>query len=319
MDLFVYATSDTMEVDKVSSNVKTKTDNDVIANSNTEENVDKTVIEETSAEDSTVSVEVADVLGYDISENDSYSLIYGEELKNCGIVLKSDKSEEQLAAYTDTIQPISDIKLNNKEVVDVSSTVVKSGIANTNEEVENKLIVNLVDNTATAVKEREDEEARQAEEARLSEIRRTGRASVTMTDQSDALLSIDNPDPNYTGAIVTLTPEDRDILERLVMGEAGAEGFEGAALVAQTIRDSIVYYGFPSANAVRVGNGYTGSIKKAPNATVKQAVAYVFDQGGVVVKHRCYYFYAFRTIKSRFHESQTFVIQYGGHRFFDRR
>ncbi len=46
------------------------------------------------------------------------------------------------------------------------------------------------------------------------------------------LVAIDNPDLTYECAQVTLTDEDRDLLERLCMGEFGSGGFVGAALIA---------------------------------------------------------------------------------------
>ena len=33
-------------------------------------------------------------------------------------------------------------------------------------------------------------------------------------------------DENYTGVRIELSPEHRDLAERIVMGEAGGEGFE---------------------------------------------------------------------------------------------
>lgn len=135
--------------------------------------------------------------------------------------------------------------------------------------------------------------------------------------QGSALLDIDNPDSEYTGKKVSLSSDDRKLLERLVMGEAGAEGYEGAALVAQCIRDTMVYKGYKSVAAVRKGCAYSGSISKEPNSTVKKAVSLIFDDGGYAVKHKIFYFYAYKWCKSSWHETQPFVIQYGGHRFFD--
>lgn len=126
-------------------------------------------------------------------------------------------------------------------------------------------------------------------------------------------------DPNYTGKVVKVTGCDRDILERLVMGEAGGEGYLGACLVAQCIRDTMVEDNVSTVEQVRRAYGYTGSLSREPNSDVKKAVAFIFDQGGYAVKHKIHYFYAFKWCKSSWHETQEFIIQYGGHRFFDRR
>ena len=48
-------------------------------------------------------------------------------------------------------------------------------------------------------------------------------------------MAIDNPDKTYECSKVTLTDEDRDLLERLCMGEFGSGGFIGAALIAQSL------------------------------------------------------------------------------------
>ena len=66
----------------------------------------------------------------------------------------------------------------------------------------------------------------------------------TPTDRESTLLQVRSAtkhiDESYEGVQVSLTSKDRDLLERLVQGEAGAEGFIGAALVAQTLRDTMV-------------------------------------------------------------------------------
>ena len=56
-----------------------------------------------------------------------------------------------------------------------------------------------------------------------------------------------------------------------------------------------------------------------PIGTVANAVAAVFDQGETVVDEQIVYFYAPGKVKSKFHESQRFVCEVGGHRFFAER
>ena len=52
---------------------------------------------------------------------------------------------------------------------------------------------------------------------------------------------------------------------------------------------------------------------------VKDAVAAVFDRGETVVDEPILYFYNPALVTSDFHESQIFVIEEGGHRFFAER
>lgn len=138
-------------------------------------------------------------------------------------------------------------------------------------------------------------------------------------DQSVALLEIENTQEDYSGITVQLTDTDRDILGRLVMGEAGNQGYEGAALVAQCIRDTMVFDGVPTVEQVRVQYKYSGSLDLPPNQDVLNAVSYIFDQGGMAVKHRIQYFYAPKLCTANWHETQLFVIEHGGHRFFAKR
>ena len=142
---------------------------------------------------------------------------------------------------------------------------------------------------------------------------------ITVENQG-GLIDIQSPDPNYNVNVVKISGKDREILERLVMGEAGNQGFEGAALVAQCIKDMYIHGNYDSIESVRISCKYSGSLKFEPNEDVITAVKYIFDEGGYAVKHRILYFYSPSNMEfgySGFHESQNNVINYGGHKFFD--
>lgn len=233
---------------------------------------------------------IASVLGYNTDGLEKYYLIFGEELSEYGMVIKTN-NEEATQKYEDNMQSITDVNIKGLDVVDMSNSIVTKDVPKPEPK-------------QAPVKKQNTQTTNQVP------------AKITNVDQSEALLHTDSPDENYTGAIVELSPEDRDLLERLVMGEAGGQGFEGAALVAQTIRDNIVYRGFKTVAEIRTSCKYTGSISRTPNDDVKRACAYVFDQGGIVVKHKIFYFYAFQYTTSRWHETQKFIVQHGGHRFF---
>lgn len=128
--------------------------------------------------------------------------------------------------------------------------------------------------------------------------------------------AIDNPDPGYSTSPVVLTEEDRYYAQRIVMGEAGTEGFTGCALVAQTLRDAMVFDGYGSIKEVMEGNGYDGWYEY-PNIDAINAVTYIFDQNRAAVQHRILYFYG-TYIESDWHESQNFVCQWGVSKFYDR-
>lgn len=236
---------------------------------------------------------IASVLGYDTEESEEYYLIFGEELSEHGMVIKTtDKNETE--KYNKNMQCITTVDIKDLDVVDMSNSVVLKDLPEPEPEPEPE----------------------PKPEPKKKASRPVRKATITNVDQSNALLHTDTPDANYKGAVVTLDPADRDLLEHLVMGEAGNQGFEGAALVAQAIRDSIVYRGYGSVAAVRSGCGYSGSISREPNDDVKRAVAFIFDEGGIAVKHKIFYFYAFTWSTSKWHETQKFIIQHGGHRFF---
>ena len=88
--------------------------------------------------------------------------------------------------------------------------------------------------------------------------------------------------------------------------------------IAQAIKDTLITDGYPSVDAVRVGNGYSASLDNVPNQDVLDAIEFVFDNGGAAVQHRVIYFYAPNVCESAFHESQNYVVTHGGHKFFDR-
>lgn len=132
------------------------------------------------------------------------------------------------------------------------------------------------------------------------------------------LIAIDNPDKTYACSQVTLTDEDRDLLERLCMGEFGSGGFIGACLIAQAVKDAMCFDGYTSVAEVIKKCRYTGSTSIGTSDACRQAVRYIFDENHDAVQHRIMYMYNPYLVQSTFHESQNFILSYGGVRFFDR-
>ena len=120
-------------------------------------------------------------------------------------------------------------------------------------------------------------------------------------------------EPTEPAVRYPLTDAERDVVERVVMAEAGGESFEGQVLVAQCILNAAEKRGVEPSEAV--------VLKSRPDPTqrVKDAVAAVFDRGETVVDEPILYFYNPALVTSDFHESQIFVIEEGGHRFFAER
>lgn len=132
------------------------------------------------------------------------------------------------------------------------------------------------------------------------------------------LVAIDNPDPTYECGQVTLCDADRDLLERLCMGEFGSGGFIGAALIAQAVKDAMCFDGYSSVQAIIDAYHYTGRTDIPASDVCKQAVRYIFDENHDAVQHRLLYMYNPYLVQSAFHESQNYILTYGEVRFFDR-
>ena len=272
-NIFVYATRDTVYVEKVQSSVSVPTIESPVET------------KDSNATNKVVAADIAEVLGIKVDEEEAYSLVFGEELAKYDIVYKSYDSEEVLNDRFQDLNTITPTDLGDVSLIDIPK-------------------VDALDNVESKKDIQKEEKEREKER------------EVFLANQSDALLITETPDDTYRGTIVPLTPEDRDILERLVMGEAGTEGFEGAALVAQAIRDTMVYKGFTSVESVRKACAYSGTLTREPNQNVLDAVRFIFDEGGMAVKHKIFYFYAPKIVNSAFHESQKFIVEYKGHRFF---
>ena len=132
------------------------------------------------------------------------------------------------------------------------------------------------------------------------------------------IVAIDNPDTTYECGQVTLCDADRDLLERLCMGEFGSGGFVGAALIAQAVKDAMCFDGYTSVQAIIDGCHYTGRTDIGTNEACKQAVRYIFDENHDAVQHRIMYMYNPTIVQSAFHESQNYILTYQDVRFFDR-
>ncbi len=132
------------------------------------------------------------------------------------------------------------------------------------------------------------------------------------------LIAIDNPDPSYSCPHIELSDEDRDLLERLCMGEFGGGGIIGAALIAQSVKDAMCFDGYTTVEDVIKYCRYDGDTNRGTNDDCRMAVRFVFDHDGDAVQHRLMYMYNPYLVDSDFHESQNYILSYENVRFFDR-
>lgn len=115
-------------------------------------------------------------------------------------------------------------------------------------------------------------------------------------------------------AFYSLTDEQRTLIEQVVSAESRGEPYEGQVAVAQCILNACQKDDITPERAVSKYK-YT-SARVEPTASVKEAVAAVFDRGEGVTDEPILYFYAYKRVTSEFHESQDFVIEIKNHRFF---
>lgn len=114
-----------------------------------------------------------------------------------------------------------------------------------------------------------------------------------------------------------LSNYERQVVECIVMGESGGESYNGQVLVAQCILNACLKDGIQPSR-VRTKYQYSGW-NSNPSDSVKEAVSAVFDDGYKVTNEPILYFYSPKYCTSSWHESQRFVIEVGGHRFFAER
>ena len=110
-----------------------------------------------------------------------------------------------------------------------------------------------------------------------------------------------------------ITEHDRETLEHIVEGEAGSESYEGKLWVATCLRNAMEKDNL-SAEQVRIDYQYAGWSEKVSEDT-KNAVKEVFVFGNKM-HDSVLWFYAPEWCNSEWHESQQFVAEIGGHRFF---
>lgn len=113
-----------------------------------------------------------------------------------------------------------------------------------------------------------------------------------------------------------ITAEELEVVARVVQAEAGGEGYDGQALVAQCILNTAEAKGIRPDEVVLAPGQYATPAAEASEA-VKKAVTAVFLDGYQVTEEPIRFFYAPARCESNWHETALdFVLEYGGHRFF---
>ena len=130
------------------------------------------------------------------------------------------------------------------------------------------------------------------------------------------LIDIDNPDYDYSPEPIYLTDDDRYLIAKTVMREFGDGGYEACCLQAQAFRDAMVFSQASAEYTYQYFQYDAYPLVEEPSSECYDAVDFIFG-GNMAVPHRVLYMYSPEYVYSAWHESQTFVVEYNGIRFFD--
>lgn len=137
---------------------------------------------------------------------------------------------------------------------------------------------------------------------------------TTEITDTETIIETESKHPTEIEPLFYLSDYERKVAECIVMGESGSESYEGQTLVAFCILNACLKDGLQPSE-VRTKYKYSGWHDN-PHDNVKKAVSAVFNDGYKPVDDIPLYFYAPKYSKGQWHETQRFVIEVGGHRFF---
>ena len=140
-------------------------------------------------------------------------------------------------------------------------------------------------------------------------------------NQIDTNMAIKIENEKRASAHFYLTNYERAVVEYIVAGEAGYESYEGKWAVAQCILNGCLRNGAQPSEvktAYKYSGWKTNLESKSPEdwAEVQEVVSRVFDYGEMCVDDFILWFYAPKYSRGGWHNTQRFVTQIGGHRFY---
>lgn len=180
-------------------------------------------------------------------------------------------------------------------------------------QIENK----ATDNKATSAKTTSSTQMLNTSRTRVAStttMTTTTKTTTTTTKKKSTTTKKKETTTTKSKSVFYLSDKERRVVECIVMGEAGGESYKGQVLVAQCILNACLKDN-TQPSKVRTKYQYSGW-NKNPSKSVKKAVSAVFDNGYKITNEPILYFYSPKYCKSSWHESQCFVIECGGHRFF---
>ena len=180
-------------------------------------------------------------------------------------------------------------------------------------EVESETEKTVIEDSTTMVATRENDTKLTTVATTKETTTKETTISETTTKETTTEAITSNP-TDGGASYFYLSDYERRVVECVVMGESGGESYEGQVLVAQCILNACIKEGLQPSQ-VRNTYQYSGW-NSYPSESVKRAVSAVFDNGCKITNEKILYFYAPEYCSSPWHESQKFVREVGGHRFF---
>lgn len=151
--------------------------------------------------------------------------------------------------------------------------------------------------------------------ADATEMEPVKEAVVQYDPPPEPMPEVDVSELETTATRYALTDAERDIVERVVMAEAGGEGYDGQRLVAQCILNTAEAMDLRPDEVVLAPNQYASPAAEA-SQEVKDAVSAVFDAGDMATDEPIRWFYNDKLVYSEWHEGKRFVMYFGNHKFF---
>lgn len=136
---------------------------------------------------------------------------------------------------------------------------------------------------------------------------------VKETDPDEVRQKIEEKPVQY----FALTEAERDEVAHVLMCETGGADETAAALVAQCILNACEKDGLRPAEVFK--RYQYADYPATPNTTCYAAIQKVFDHGDFITDEPVMFFYSPAGMPegvSSWHETQDFVVEYGGHRYF---
>ncbi len=137
-------------------------------------------------------------------------------------------------------------------------------------------------------------------------------------ETSESIATTEKPSVTYSAKQYdgSISEDEYEFICTIVMAEAGAEPYEGIIAVTQCYLNAMKK---ENADAYTIHNKYGYAKGKTPDRNVRTIVYDVLYNGLSVTDEPILFFYAPSLTYSAWHESQIFVMEIGGHRFFKER